>query len=150
MQACVRLVRQGSRGKNRAGQILHADVPVGFLATQAERTRSAPGNLSGLWKRVLSDQAKPEVLLARLLCAHSVRDSRRAQVIAHPLVNKPDKMADTTAFARELGFLIDRARLHALGENGHVDVDEKARLEAALIDLCQPVYTVKQSACSTG
>lgn len=71
-------------------------------------------------------------------------------MIARPLVNKPDKMADTTAFARELGFLIDRARLHALGENGHVDVDEKARLEAALIDLCQPVYTVKQSACSTG
>ncbi|WP_034652201.1 hypothetical protein [Corynebacterium vitaeruminis] len=67
-------------------------------------------------------------------------------MIAHPLVNKPDKMADTTAFARELGFLIDRARLHTLGENGHVDVDEKARLEAALIDLCQPVYTVKQSA----
>ncbi|WP_157857665.1 hypothetical protein [Corynebacterium otitidis] len=55
-------------------------------------------------------------------------------------------MADATAFAREFGFLIDRARLHALGENGHMDADEKARLEAALIDLCQPVYTVKQSA----
>lgn len=67
-------------------------------------------------------------------------------MIAHPLLNKTDKMADTTAFARELGFLIDRARLRALRENGHLDADEKARLEAALIDLCQPLYTVKQSA----